>query len=202
LFKTAWELYKRTIKRRIEPLPRHAGAVRLSWADPPMRLSLPNSLPYLKQVLVEARATIHNVPQNAGTTRLPDDFDPSKAVPKAMEKYIARYRDLSDKEFDIENNLRHLPDSLSSCRTQCLELASNLRSYIDDVGELYAGNPEQKSIMLLTAMEMWMAIDERVVELFPLIKDYNPGFPSDSLVSRCVPAKMKSILKSCFQTFA
>ncbi|KAE9368715.1 hypothetical protein N431DRAFT_547638 [Stipitochalara longipes BDJ] len=181
LFETAWELYKSTIVRRVDPLPRHASAVRLSWAAPPMTLSLPNSLPYLRQVLAEARGTTHHVSQNFMAARLPDNFNPSSTVPQAMKKYIGRYRDLSDRELYIENSLHDVPNLLSSCKAQCLERASDLENYLEDVGDLYNGIPEQKSIMLLTAMEMWMSMDECVIKLFPLVKDYNPGFPSESL---------------------
>jgi hypothetical protein len=186
----AWESFKTTIIRRADPLPRHAGAVRMAWASPPMILSLPNSLPYLRQVLSEARATIRvDVPRNAGPPRLPDDFNPSNVVPKAMGAFILQYRSLSEQELNIENSTRPVPNSFPTCEVQCLELATDIGNYLENVGDRYDGNPEQNSVMLMTAVEMWMSMDERAVKLFPLMKDYNPGLPPDSLVRAFTPGK-------------
>jgi hypothetical protein len=78
-----------------------------------------------------------------------------------------------------------------------LELATGIGNYLESVGDLYDGNSEQKSVMLMTAMEMWMSMDERTVKLFPLMKDYNPGLPSDSLVCIFTPGeKTAHVLKS------
>ncbi len=45
----------------------------------------------------------------------------------------------------------------------------------------YKANPEQLSLMLITLLEMWQAIDSMVLKLYPLLADYEPEFPLDLL---------------------
>ena len=58
----------------------------------------------------------------------------------------------------------------------CIKLAKSIRVYIELVGNSYDHNPEQKSQMLLTIMELWTSMDKIAVELFPLLREYEPGF--------------------------
>jgi hypothetical protein len=53
--------------------------------------------------------------------------------------------------------------------------------YLSIVGDAYDNNPEQKRVMLITVMELWVAMDACSARTFPLLKDYNPGIPSDIL---------------------
>jgi hypothetical protein len=57
-----------------------------------------------------------------------------------------------------------------------LNLVKKVNKYLSAVGNAYDNNPEQKSIMLLTVMESWMAIDVCATKMFILLKDYHPGF--------------------------
>ncbi|KAL8894689.1 MAG: hypothetical protein Q9192_004123, partial [Flavoplaca navasiana] len=45
----------------------------------------------------------------------------------------------------------------------------------------YKENAEQLSHMILTLMEIWVALDQLVVRRYPLLGDYDHGFPSDLL---------------------
>ena len=58
----------------------------------------------------------------------------------------------------------------------CIKLARSIKMYMEMVGKSYADNPEQKSQSLLTIMELWTAMDEIAVELFPLLREYEPAF--------------------------
>jgi hypothetical protein len=176
-----WTRFKIETTRRIGKLPRHVAQARgLNWGDPPLVLNLPNSRAYLNRVLKEARQI--NVLTATGTSRLPNNFNPSLAVPQAMAKYMADYQALSEKEWEIESDFREVPESMSGREARCMELAKAMRDYIAQVANAYDEIPEQKSTMLLTLMEMWMSMDECVIKTFPLLKDYNPGFPPNILV--------------------
>lgn len=59
-------------------------------------------------------------------------------------------------------------------------LAQKIVDYLDLVGKAYDGNPEQKSTMLLTVMETWVAIDKIAIAFFPLLEDYEPPFTPTS----------------------
>ena len=60
-----------------------------------------------------------------------------------------------------------------------LELRKSLRSYQSRARRAYKDNAEQSSFMLLTLMEIWMALDALSITLYPLLSDYDPGFPLD-----------------------
>jgi hypothetical protein len=60
-------------------------------------------------------------------------------------------------------------------------LATKIENYLSTVGDAYDNNPEQNSVMLITVMELWVAMDARATKMFSLLKDYNPGIPSDIL---------------------
>ena len=60
-----------------------------------------------------------------------------------------------------------------------LELRQSLRSYQSRARRAYKENAEQSSFMLLTLMEIWMALDAVSLRLYPLLSDYDPGFPPD-----------------------
>ncbi|KAL8797955.1 MAG: hypothetical protein Q9182_007083 [Xanthomendoza sp. 2 TL-2023] len=60
-----------------------------------------------------------------------------------------------------------------------LKLRQRLQFYHSRAIIAYKDNPEQLSLMLLTLMEIWMGIDSLVVRIYPLMKDYDHGFPLD-----------------------
>ncbi len=198
----AWANFKAKITRRVDRLPRHAATMRASWVDPPLFLSLPNSLPYLNEVLADARQ--QNLQHIAASHRLSDDFNPSNAVPEAITKYMKQYRDLSNKELEVENNFQGVPDSKEDCEARIFLLAKNITEYLDLVQSMYDGIPEQKSTMVLSVMEMWRSIDECATRLFPLMKDFNPGFPADILdvlqLSRRKDMKRMQVIRAYLQS--
>ena len=61
------------------------------------------------------------------------------------------------------------------------KLRQDLRTYQTRACLAYKDNPEQLSIMLITLMEIWVALDTLSVKLYPLLADYSPGFPTDLL---------------------
>jgi hypothetical protein len=60
-------------------------------------------------------------------------------------------------------------------------MAKNIEDYLNRVGASYESNPEQKSAMLLTAMDLWMAMDSNAIKAFDILKDFNTGFPANIL---------------------
>ncbi|KAL8968636.1 MAG: hypothetical protein Q9183_002371, partial [Haloplaca sp. 2 TL-2023] len=61
------------------------------------------------------------------------------------------------------------------------KLRQDLRTYQIRACLAYRDNPEQLSIMLLTLMEIWVALDTLSLRLYPLLADCSPGFPDDLL---------------------
>lgn len=76
-------------------------------------------------------------------------------------------------------------------RASCESLAEHFRLYSAAASKLYESNVENWSIMLLTLLELWMAIDQLAVDQLPLIKDYRPEVS---------PALLEPLLLRTFQS--
>lgn len=157
-----WNEFKTTIKR---PIPLITGPA--SRRD--QTLTLSNSGPYLTKVLSfkNPRATR---PQAFVPYQLPMGFG---AAETPFQVFACRYFSLSELESDIERlNEQELKTGEETC---LMELAAKFDKYLDAVAGAYDSNPEQKSIMILTVVELWMLIDRCATKLFRLLLDYNPG---------------------------
>ncbi|KAI9728103.1 MAG: hypothetical protein M1834_007819 [Cirrosporium novae-zelandiae] len=64
-------------------------------------------------------------------------------------------------------------DSENSCK----QLAGLVHTYLQGVNAVYTNSPEDISIILLTLMEIWVAMDKVVTRHFPLLREYRTGFP-------------------------
>ncbi|AEO68380.1 uncharacterized protein THITE_2145549 [Thermothielavioides terrestris NRRL 8126] len=56
-------------------------------------------------------------------------------------------------------------------------------------GHAYAGNPEALSVMYLSVMELWVAMDTIAGKAIPLLLDYDPGFTLDFLHRLILPTR-------------
>ena len=88
---------------------------------------------------------------------------------------------LSQRELNLEELCKSSPSLNTAYETQCVELGAKIQEYLAVVGNSYDTNPGQKSIMLLTVMELWVAMDKIAVKIFPLLREFNIFFPSDIL---------------------
>lgn len=161
-----WTSFKAQIKRPIRSLPRRANEADL-------RLTLPNSGLYLETVLTYPFVT-------DGAHVLSGSFNMS-AVNQNLKPLATSCFSLSQFETDVENG--HFVHQLakSSHAEACIDLGHKLDQYADLVGSTYDGIPEQKSIMILTVMELWMLLDQRATAIFGLLLDFAPGLAPDVL---------------------
>ena len=86
------------------------------------------------------------------------DFESS--VEKNLESWVA-----------VSTNNKRAPDVIASC----------IQQYYAAAKDLYGTNPEDNSIMILTIMDLWMALDRIVVHQLPMLKEYSPEIPSNFL---------------------
>ncbi|KAH7922509.1 hypothetical protein BV22DRAFT_1131369 [Leucogyrophana mollusca] len=61
--------------------------------------------------------------------------------------------------------------------TRCRAIESRMMEYSTRARQLYEGNPNSYSIMLLTLLELWVAVDRMVVDEIPLLAEYSPEVP-------------------------
>jgi hypothetical protein len=172
----AWEGFKKRIQRPILTLPKYADQRHLF-------LSLRSSRDYIQRVLNEPFYQ-YTAPSLVSLYKLPQDYQLSSTVPKPGTAFVNRYFRLSEIETEIEIRDSFDVPTLATdilCGQRCIELAREIEDYLSTVGDAYNNNPEQKSVMLVTVMELWVAMDTCAAKMFSLLKDYNPGIPSDIL---------------------
>lgn len=168
-----WNRFKQEIRRPIPLIPRRAWPIHT-------KLSLPNSEGYLRKVLSwhtyggrESRSLPASQP--------PTNFDIALATTGPFTVFANRFFSLARLEKASTTNHGIELLSVTEHETRCVELASRIDKYIAVVGDAYNSNNEEMSIMLLTVMELWMAMDVSACALFSLLLDYSPGIPPESL---------------------
>ena len=168
-----WNEFKREIRRPVSLLPRRADQGHLA-------LTLPNSRIYLEKVLLLHQCQTNGVPAQA-SYGLPTKFDPSVATANRFRAFANRYFSLFQRETELESIQLDQPTSMEDHEGTCLKQAKEIDSYLDNVADAYNSNPEQKSMMLLIVMELWMSMDQSATELCRLLIEYRPGIPPDTL---------------------
>ena len=76
-------------------------------------------------------------------------------------------------DYWVDNSLQddNAPDIIASC----------IKQYFDVAKDVYGADPEDGSIMLLTIMDLWMALDKVTTQQCPLLTSYSPEIPQDFL---------------------
>lgn len=168
-----WARFKKSIERPVLTLPRRADQRHLY-------LTLPNSGKYIQDILT---VPLHQQSglQYVAAYELAHDYDVSAAVTKLGTTFANRYFSLSKMESNIERNLHAKLESNNYSEKRCTDIAGKIEKYLNTVAGAYDFNPEQKSVMLLNVMELWISLDETAVKLFPLLSDYNPGLSPEIL---------------------
>lgn len=123
-----------------------------------------------------------NVPQS--------QFDPlgteeAKIVTNRFKQFASPFYKLAEQEgYNIHNGLLDLSSS-----EKCEGYARRLQNYMPYALNMYAGNAEQSSEMILTCMEIWVEMDKSAVELYPLLCEYETPFPSGMLDVLVLPER-------------
>jgi len=83
---------------------------------------------------------------------------------------------LKDIELWVETLLEPFVTANSHRESACRELYDFLTSYSKVAYEEYIRSPVDSSLMLLTVIELWVAIDQIATSIIPLLKHYPSGF--------------------------
>lgn len=91
------------------------------------------------------------------------------------------YHCLADMEVHLAVDARAAmePSQETDIDRSIQRLGKDLRIYQFRACNAYRDNVEQLSTMLLTLMEVWVGLDSLAVRQYPLLVDYDPGFPMD-----------------------
>ena len=74
----------------------------------------------------------------------------------------------------------------------CVKLEILTYKYSSSALKMYANNPELLSIMLLTTIELWVALDKIAIREIPMLANYSPEIPI-SLLERLLLCKTASL---------
>jgi hypothetical protein len=158
------------------------------WAPETLRvlqdthLSLNTSREYIWQALQNhyssPKATSFN-PSHWHARGTIDDFLDAEASFLVAAHAAEPFLTLTDFETTVRSGIddwvaRVPPQSTDSA---CVSIEACASAYSSRALKAYKGNPENLSIMLLTLLELWVAMDKIVVGQIPLLAKYSPEIP-------------------------
>ncbi|KAF8132556.1 hypothetical protein EV363DRAFT_1328807 [Boletus edulis] len=90
---------------------------------------------------------------------------------------------LFDVERSVEQGIDDWVASITDVFQACAQLETLMDKYLSSAHHMdrfvtYDATPEHRSIMLLTALELWVALDQLVVKEIPILADYSPEVPT------------------------
>ncbi|XXH01215.1 hypothetical protein Hte_007569 [Hypoxylon texense] len=162
---TYWNYYKKAITKPIPLLPRRA--------DPEdQRLSLSCS----RRDLNNIRARFYNTVLQRSSAPLVNSHPKLhiQAFGNGLLKLFGEEEQIHTSLIEAAEVNPSLHDDVISAKIKVLH--DTIIHYINQIGHYYDGNVEQKSIMLLTLMELWATLDEAACTMFPLLYDFHPVF--------------------------
>lgn len=156
--------------KRIAPLPTRADPESLV-------LSLFHSRDILTQIL-RGVSTKRSQIQVRLSERLREKIQGSAFMERQMldTETVIDYLTLADFETEVQNGAAN-----ENLDRLCAALAYNLNRYQNVALSAYQSDPENLSLMVITIMGLWRALDTAAIKLFPMLAMYNPGFPSNLL---------------------
>jgi hypothetical protein len=148
------------------------------------RISLDNSYNYLsKNRRMASRGISRSRFTPSHTFRLNEVHDFSQfangrlAIAIAQDPYIA----IADFELSVERNLDSWVVASTNNDQSSEAIASCILQYFSGARDLYGSSAEENSMMILTMMDLWVALDRFATQGCPLLKEYSPEIPSNFL---------------------
>ncbi|KAH9987723.1 hypothetical protein BJV77DRAFT_1161280 [Russula vinacea] len=147
-------------------------------------ISLQNSYTYLTNML---RPASHRFSQTRFTPsqgpRFNNVHDFTQFTDGRFTQAIAKDRRIAiaDFELSVENHLVYwVAESLNNDDAPDV-IASCIQQYFAGAKDLYGTSAEDNSIMILTIMDLWVALDFSTIQQCPLLEQYSPEIPSNFL---------------------
>ena len=149
-------------------------------------ISLNNSYEYLRKALGTAsRSSSQSQFTPSHGSRLHDVYDFTQFTNGRLRNAIAADPRIAvaDFELSVERNLQSWAAANRSNDDASEVIASCIQQYYIGAKGCYKDNPEDNSVMVLTIMDLWVALDRITIHQCPLLKEYSPEIPSDFLHS-------------------
>lgn len=104
-----------------------------------------------------------------------------------MEGHIRLY--LADLKLWVHNSLNDWLHANMERKDACTALAEITDTYTSAASSAYLDMPEDISLMILTSMDLWVALDKCAMQHYPLLRDYDPDFPPSLFKPLLLPRK-------------
>ncbi|KAF2120457.1 hypothetical protein BDV96DRAFT_266715 [Lophiotrema nucula] len=103
--------------------------------------------------------------------------------------------DIGLAEFErwVEEHLPYWTKQHSRDERSCGSLARALSHYSKAAFGAYHDNPNARSVMLLTVLDLWVACDQIACRILPLLQQYDPEIPLESLRFLLLPRKSQMV---------
>jgi len=147
-------------------------------------IALDNSYRYLAKMLYSAsRDFTHSQFTPSSTFRFYEVHDFTQFGNGKLAKAISTdpYIAIADFELSVERNLKSWVAASTNNDASVEVIVSCIEQYFSGAKDLYEDNPEDNSIMILTIMDLWVALDRIAIQECPLLKEYSPEIPSNFL---------------------
>ena len=167
-----WSSIRSRAIKKVLPLPKRCdeGDTILSLSNSRQKLWTILNTAYTRpklKVHIEARRLDVDFSTWAG----PDTFNSSDYLRLTGFETKLGLETPASIESETESGLDHI----------CRDLRYKIRQYCDTACSAYKSDSEQLSLMVLLLMELWQLLDSAALQLYPLLAQYNPGFPDDIL---------------------
>ena len=96
---------------------------------------------------------------------------------------------LADLELWVHNSLNDWLRANMERKDACTALAKIIDTYTLAGSPAYLDMPEDISLMILTSMDLWVALDKCALQHYPLLRDYDPEFPPSLFEPLLLPRK-------------
>lgn len=149
--------------------------------------TLPNSRKYLEKVFrrrVTSSPLSSFTPKQRPRLQSVDDFvryaDENLANAFFYDQHIALF-DFEDSVFTHLTGWTERNSDPSKAAKACRIILSCFQQYLSLAGSYYTVDAADQSIMILTIMRLWMAIDQLATAGCPLLLDFSPEIPEELL---------------------
>ena len=158
------------------------------------QLSLLGSGDYLRKAFANYGINCDDTPFNPEHRRRGalDDFLSSDGAffedAYRAEPHVALY----DVEREVEQGIDAWVDRVRENDKACVKLEILANKYSSSALKTYANNPELLSVMLLTMIELWVALDKIAIKEISMLAEYSPEVPT-SLLEDLLVCKTESL---------
>ena len=188
------ELFRRwrSVEKHPDPLGTQQNwrPSRLSFLKD-SKLKLSSLRPYLARVSARSASpsTCHHFTSNCG----PRISQSSSILPDLnllkKEDKDQTWLYLADLELWVQHSLDDWLHVNIERKGACESLASVIDTYATTSSSAYTDMPEEISLMLLTIMDLWVALDKCASHHYPLLHQYDPGLPPSLFEPLLLPKK-------------